>query len=311
MNRISNLRKAQLKQNIPFYWMLLPGFIATFIFNYLPIFGIVIAFKRFSPAQGIFGSPWAGFDNFKYLFRNAETWTVLRNTIGYNIIFIGLGMVMNVCLAILLSQVAGKLAKKVYQTILIMPHFLSMVIVAYIVYAFLSPENGFLNTAILGPLGIDPINWYVNPKPWPYILSIVHFWKVCGWGSVMYLAAIAGIDTSLYEAAEIDGANRWQKIWYITLPSIKTIIIIKLIMDVGKIFNSDFGLFYQVPMNSGALYPVTNTMDLFVYNTMGQGGIAGTGMSAATSLFKSVVGFCLVMITNSIVRKVDNDNAMF
>ena len=311
MGERSNFRRAQLKQNIPFYWMLLPGFIAAFIFNYLPIFGIVIAFKRFTPAQGIFGSPWVGLDNFKYLFSNTETWTVLRNTIAYNVVFIGLGMVLNVCLALLLSQIANKLVTKVYQTILIMPHFLSMVIVAYIVYAFLSPQNGFMNTAILAPLGIDPVNWYVNPKPWPYILTVVHFWKAVGWGSVMYLAAIAGIDTSLYEAADVDGANRWQKIWYIILPSIKTIIIIKLIMDVGKIFNSDFGLFYQVPMNSGALYPVTNTMDLFVYNTMGQGGGLGTGMSAATSLFKSVVGFVLVMVTNAIVRKVDNDNAMF
>lgn len=311
MKKLTSFQRARIRQNLPFYGMLLPGFLATLIFCYLPIFGVVIAFQRFTPAGGIFGSPFVGLDNFKYLLNNSETWTVLRNTLGYNVVFIGLGAVLNVALAIILSQIASKLMTKIYQTILLMPHFLSMVIVAYIVYAFLNPSNGYLNTTILKAFGIDPINWYVNPKPWPYILCIVNFWKTCGWGSVMYLAAIAGIDPALYEAADIDGAGRWQKIWHITLPSIKTIIIIQLIMQVGKIFNSDFGLFYQVPMNSGALYSVTNVMDLYVYNTMGQGSVLGTGMSAAASLFKSVVGFVLVLVTNAIVRKVDYDSAMF
>lgn len=309
--KFTNITRNRIKQNIPFFGMILPGLIATFVFNYLPIFGIIIAFKRFTPGAGIWGSPWCGLDNFQFLFHSSDTLVVLRNTIGYNVIFITLGLVLNVALAIVLSLIACKILSKVYQTIIIMPHFLSFVIVSYIVYAFLNTKSGFINAQLLAPFGIDPINWYTSQKPWPFILSFVHFWKVTGYGSVVYLAAIAGIDTTLYEAAEIDGANRWKQIQYITLPSLKTLMIIMTILNIGKIFNSDFGLFYQVPMNSGALYPVTNVIDTFVYNMLGKGGITGTGMSAAASFFKSVVGFILVLITNGIVRKIDPESAMF
>ena len=301
----------RIRQNIPFFGMLLPGMIATFVFSYLPIFGIVIAFKRFTPGAGLWGSPWCGLNNFRFLFSSSDTLVVLRNTIGYNLVFIVLGLLLNVALAIILSLIMNKIFSKLYQTIIIMPHFLSFVIVSYIVYAFLNTKAGFINSQMLAPFGIDPVNWYTNPKPWPFILSFVHFWKVTGYGSVVYLAAIAGIDTTLYDAAEMDGANRWKQIRYITLPSLKTLMIIMTILNVGKIFNSDFGLFYQVPMNSGALYPVTYVNDTFVYNMLGQGGITGTGMSAAASFFKSAVGFVLVLVTNGIVRKIDPESAMF
>lgn len=301
----------QIKQNIPYYIMMLPGLIATFVFAYLPIFGIVIAFKKFNPREGILGSPWCGLDNFKFIFNSSDTMVVLRNTLCYNLVFIFLGLVLNVALAVLLNLVVNKTVSKIYQTIIIMPHFLSFVIVSYIVYAFLNSQAGFINNSLLKAFGMEGVNWYVTVKPWPFILTFVHFWKVTGYGSVVYLAAIAGIDTEIYEASEIDGANRWQQIMYVTIPSIKPVMITMTILSIGKIFNADFGLFYQVPMNSGALYSVTNVINTFVYNTLGQGGITGVGMSSAASFFQSVVGFVLVLITNSITRKLDSENAMF
>lgn len=301
----------EIKKNMPLFVMLLPGFIATFVFCYLPIFGIVIAFKKFNPMLGMLSSPWCGVDNFKFLFRSSDTYIVFRNTIAYNLVFIFVGLILNVSLAIILNQLRNKFLSKVYQTILIMPYFLSFVIVSYICYAFLNAGNGFFNKSLLPMLGMDSINWYVETAPWPYILIFVHFWKAVGYDSIVYLAAMAGIDMQLYEAAEIDGANRAKQIWYVTLPSLKPIMIIMTIMAVGKIFNADFGLFYQVPMNSGPLYPVTNVINTFVYNMLGQGGISGVGMSSAASFFQSVVGFVLVIVTNQIVRKIDPENSMF
>ena len=300
-----------LRQNVSFYLMMLPGFVATLVFSYLPIFGIIIAFKKFEPMQGIWGSPWAGLSNFAFLFRSSDSIIILRNTICYNLVFIFGGLVLNVGLAILLSSVTNKLRSKVYQTVLMMPHFLSYIIVSYIVFAFLNTESGFINESILKKLGMEAINWYVDPKPWPFILIFVHFWKSIGYGSVVYLAAIAGIDREIYEAAEIDGANGWKQILYITLPSLKSIMIIMTILNIGKIFNADFGLFYQVPMNSGALYNATNVINTFVYNSLGQGGVLGVGMSSAASFFQSVVGFVLVLVSNAIVRKIDAESAMF
>ena len=307
----TNITPNQIKQNIPYYIMMLPGLIATFVFSYLPIFGIIIAFKKFNPRAGIWGSPWCGLDNFKFIFNSSDTMIVLRNTLCYNIVFIFLGLILNVTLAVLLNLVVNKTVSKIYQTIIIMPHFLSFVIVSYIVYAFLNSQAGFVNNSLLKAFGMEGINWYVTVKPWPFILTFVHFWKVTGYGSVVYLAAIAGIDTEIYEASEIDGANRWQQIRYVTIPSIKPVMITMTILNIGKIFNADFGLFYQVPMNSGALYSVTNVINTFVYNTLGQGGITGVGMSSAASFFQSVVGFVLVLISNSITRKIDSENAMF
>lgn len=301
----------ELKRNSPLFLMITPGFIATFLFNYLPIFGIIIAFKKFNVRDGIWGSPWCGLRNFEFLFKSSDSLIILRNTIGYNLVFIFLGLILNVALAIILNMITNKRLSKVYQTILIMPHFLSYVIVSYIVFAFLSVDNGFLNSHIMPSLGMTDYNWYAEIKPWPFIISFVHFWKTVGYGSIVYLAAIAGIDTQLYEAAEIDGANRWQQVIHITLPSLSSIMIIMTIMNIGKIFNSDFGLFYQVPMNSGPLYNATNVISTYVYNTLGKGGITGIGMSSAASFFQSTVGFILVIITNGIVKKIDNESAMF
>lgn len=291
--------------------MLIPGAFLVFMFSYVPMFGIILAFKKINLRQGIFGSPWNGFDNFSYLIKSNDLWLMLRNTIGYNLAFLILGAVLGVTAAILFTLLRNKLAAKSYQTVLIMPHFLSMVIMSYIVLAFLNMENGYLNAKILPMLGIDPINWYVEPKPWPFLLIFIHYWKELGFGCIIYLSAIAGIDTQLYEAAQIDGANLWHQIKYVTLPMLKTIICIQLIIGVGHILGGDFGLFYQIPMNSGPLYDVTTTIPVYVYRNLANSGSMSLGISSATSFIQSVVGCLLVVATNAIVNKIDKESALF
>lgn len=300
-----------MKKDIPILVMMLPGIILTFLFSYLPMFGVIIAFKNINMRDGILGSAWCGLQNFKFLFHTSDAYVITRNTVGYNLVFIFVGTFLNVTLAILMSLLFSKMASKVYQTIMIMPYFLSFVIVSYLVFAFLSMDNGFLNKHLLPMLGIEPVNWYTTARPWPIILCTVNFWKWTGYSSVVYLAAISGIDTQLYEAAELDGANRWKQILYITLPSLKTLIVIQTILAVGKILNSDFGLFYQVPMNSGALYSTTNTINTYVYNSMVSGGVRSLGMSSAAAFYQSAVGFVLVLVTNKIVNKIDPESALF
>lgn len=293
--------------------MVLPGAIWLLLFAYLPMFGNVIAFKKFRiDPDGFFASiinsEWIGWDNFKYLFSTDNAFIITRNTIGYNLIFIVLGVVTAVTTAIVLSELANKKLAKFYQTGMLFPHFLSWVIVSYFVFTFLSPDRGLLNN-ILGWFGVDAISWYSEPQYWPYILVVMSMWKGIGYGSIVYLASIAGIDRTYYEAAMIDGATKWQQVKHVTLPMLKPLIIILLIMDVGKIFNSDFGLFFQVPRDAGALYDVTNTIDTFVYR--GLMSLGDIGMSTAAGLYQSAVGFVLVMITNYIVRKVDEESALF
>lgn len=302
----------QIRNNMPLYLMFIPGFALVFMFSYMPMFGTIIAFKQINLRDGILGSPWVGLDNFRMLMGNANAWLALRNTVLYNLVFIATGVVFAVTLAVLLSLIRNKLASKVYQTIYIMPYFLSMVIIAYIVYAFLNMESGFLNNSFLLKLfGEEKVNWYINTGAWPFILFIVNAWKTIGYSSIVYLAAMAGIDPGLYEAAAIDGASTWKQIIHITLPSLKNIVIIMTIMDIGRIFSSDFGLFYNVTMNSGALYPTTLVMNTYVYNMMTGAGASGSGLSAAASMLQSVLGFIMVVSANAVVRKIDRESAMF
>ncbi len=307
-----NKRLTRLRNDIPLYMMFIPGFALVFLFSYMPMFGTIIAFKQINMRDGIFGSPWVGLENFRMLMNNSNAWLALRNTVLYNLVFISTGVVFAVTLAVLLSLIKNKLASKVYQTIYIMPYFLSMVIIAYIVYAFLNMESGFLNnTAFVNLFGGEKVNWYTKTNAWPVILFIVNAWKTIGYSSIVYLAAMAGIDPGLYEAATIDGASTWKKIIHITLPSLKNIVIIMTIMDIGRIFSSDFGLFYNVPMDSGALYPTTMVMNTYVYNMMRGAGAAGSGLSAAASMLQSVLGFIMVVSANAVVRKIDRESAMF
>lgn len=298
----------QMKKYLILYLMLLPGLVYLLINNYIPMAGIVVAFKKYNVNQGIYGSPWHGFNNFIYLFRN-DAWMIIRNTLGYNIIFIIINNIVGIAIAIMVSDIASQKAKKIYQSAILLPFLISVVILSYIVYAFLSAENGMLNKSIIEPLGLAPVSWYSEPKYWPFILTLVNLWKGVGYGCLIYIAGIAGIDKSFYEAAELDGASRWQMVRKITIPCLVPAIITLLLLSIGRIFYSDFGLFYQVPQNSGALYSATNTIDTYVYRAMISAG--GLGRSAAAGVFQSVVGFGLVMVSNLIVRKASKENALF
>ncbi len=289
--------------------LLLPGTLYLLINNYLPMFGTIIAFKDFNYAKGIWGSDWSGFKNFEYLFNTPDAWVITRNTVGYNALFIIVNTIAAVVVAVALNELKNRIMAKFFQSVMLLPHFLSMVVISYLVYSLLSQQFGYINKAILEPLGLDAISWYTEPKFWPFILPLVNLWAHIGFVSVIYLAAIIGIDNEYYEAAIIDGANKWQQIRSITLPLIIPVITIMTLLAVGKVFNSDFGLFYQVPLDAGALYPVTQTIDTYVYNALLR--LGDLGMSSASGVYQSVVGFVLVMATNWIVRKVNKDNALF
>ena len=294
------------KSQLPLTGMCFPAIILVFMFSYMPMFGIILAFKDFNVRDGIFGSPWNGLANFSYLFKSNDAYIMLRNTLGYNLLFLTVGTALNVTLAISVSLLRGKWGKKIYQTIYVMPYFLSMVIVSYLVLSLLNMENGFLNRTILPMFGIDPINWYTVEGPWPWILSIVNFWKWTGYSSIMYIAAIAGIDNQLYEAAAIDGATLWKQIWHITIPSLRTLICIQIILNVGQILGGDFGLYYQVPMNSGAIKNVTTTIPVYVFKNLTSGSANTLGLASSTSFIQSVVGCILVVNTNKIVDKISH-----
>ncbi len=300
------------KSQLPLTGMCLPAIILVFMFSYMPMFGIILAFKDFNVRDGIFGSPWNGLANLSYLFKSNDAYIMLRNTLGYNLLFLTVGTALNVTLAISVSLLRGKWGKKIYQTIYVMPYFLSMVIVSYLVLSLLNMENGFLNRTILPMFGIDPINWYTVEGPWPWILSIVNFWKWTGYSSIMYIAAIAGIDSQLYEAAAIDGATLWKQIWHITIPSLRTLICIQIILNVGQILGGDFGLYYQVPMNSGAIKDVTTTIPVYVFKNLTSGSANTLGLASSTSFIQSVVGCILVVTTNKIVDKISHgENSLF
>jgi putative aldouronate transport system permease protein len=234
---------------------------------------------------------------------------MVRNTVLYNLVFIILGTVLAVATAIILNEIRSKMAKQAYQTIILIPFLISMVIVSYLAYAFLSTSDGFINNTLVKLFGIEKIDWYNTPKYWPFILVIINVWKGLGYNMILYYATICGIDSTLYEAAVVDGATRWQKVVHVTLPSLRPTIIILTLMALGGIFRSDFGLFYQVPMNSGPLINVTQTIDTYVYRGLIQNN--NVGMSSAAGLYQSVVGFVLVSVANGIVRKIDNESSLF
>ncbi len=292
-----------------YYLFMLPGLLYFLINNYLPMPGIILAFKKVNWRLGIFGSKWNGLKNFTFLISSGQLATIVRNTILYNVAFIIVGTVFAILVAILLNEVRAKAANRVFQTVILLPYLMSMVVVSYLVYAFLNVETGYLNNAILPAMGIEPIRFYQEPKYWPYILILVNTWKGIGFNSIIYLAAVLGISDDLYEAAKVDGASKFQQIFKITLPCIRPTIITMFILSISKIFFSDFGLFYQVPKNSGILYPVTQTIDTYVYNAlMNQNN---PGMSAAAGLFQSVVGCVLVVLANGLIRKISREDALF
>jgi len=293
--------------------MVLPATLWFLFFSYLPMVGMIIAFKQYRVSRegfwaSIMDSKWVGLDNFKFLFTTNDAYVITRNTVLYNVFFIVLGLVIAVALAIVLSEIVNKRLAKIYQTGMFLPYFLSWVIVGYFVFSFLSLDKGMLNQ-IFKSVGLDPVQWYSDPTFWPIIIVVVFLWKSVGYNSVIYLAAIMGIDKSLYEAAMIDGANKWQQIRHITVPMLKPLMTILTLLAIGRIFYADFGLFYQVPRDSGTLYSVTNVIDTYVYRGLKTTG--EIGMSTAAGLYQSFVGFVLVITSNWVVRKFNKDNALF
>ena len=302
-------KKNSIKQFIPLYLLALPGVVYLFINNYLPMAGLVVAFKNYSAKKGIWGSDWAGLKNFEYLFKTSDALIITRNTILYNLAFIILGTGLSVMVAMILSEITSKKAAQFYQSAILLPHLISMVIVSYLVFGFLSSESGFINNTVLKFFGHDPVSWYNEPKYWPMVLVMTYLWNSVGYSCIVYLASIIGFDRGYYEAAEIEGAGKLRQIWYISLPLLKPTIIMMVMLSVGKIFYSDFSLFYQVPMNSGALYSTTQTIDTYVYRGLLQQG--NISMSSAAGVYQSLVGFIVVLASNMAIRKIDPENSLF
>ena len=286
----------------------LPGIIWFIVFAYIPMFGSIIAFKDFDYAKGMWLSDWNGLENFKYLFSTDDAMRIFRNTILYNAVFIVLGTTVSVMTAIFLDFTKRRIFIKIYQTALFLPHLISWVVVAYIALAMFSFTNGFFNHLLVA-WGKDPVSWYMEPKYWPVILIAFNVWKTIGFNVLVYYGSIMGIDSTLYEAAAIDGTSKAQMVFKITLPLLKPTIILMFIMSIGNMMRADFGLFYYVPNDQGALYAVTDVIDTYIYRSLKTlGDISG---SSAASVFQSVVGLGLVLLSNYAVKKIDADSAMF
>lgn len=302
-------RKKTLKEDGALFVMALPAVLYLLIFAYLPMAGLVMAFQDLNISKGVFSSPFVGFRNFGFLFSTTDAWVITRNTVAYNLIFIIINLIISVILSLMLSSLRSSRVAKITQTIYMMPYFLSYAVVAIVVNAFLHRDNGVVNSFIrlMGKAG--KTNWYHQLKLWPSLLVFVNAWKGCGYQTVLYLAVISGISSDYYEAAVLDGASKFQQARYITVPHLRFIIGISLILSMGSIFRGDFGLFYNVPMNTGKLYPVTDVIDTYIYRALTY--LNNVGMSTAAGLYQSVVGFILVLVSNKIVNQIDPESAMF
>ncbi len=305
----SSQLKARIVKWLPIYLMMVPGALYLFINNYIPMFGLVIAFKTVNFQTGIWKSPWCGLSNFQFLFQTKDAWVITRNTLLYNLCFIVINTFIGILFAIFICDISWKAGKKVYQSAILFPYLMSWVIISYIVYAIFSMQYGIANKSILPALGMDPIMWYNDTKYWPAILIITNTWQGIGYGCLIYISSINGIEASYFEAAELDGASKLQQIWNITLPEILPSVITLTLLSIGKIFYSNFGLFYQVPRDSGLLYSVTDTIDTYVYRGLMK--LGNVGMSSAAGFYQSIVGFILVMLSNLVVKKISPENALF
>lgn len=312
---IASGRLEKHKKTLVLLTMVSPVAIWLFLLRYLPMGGIILAFKDYkvnprnpSFVSNLLNSEWVGFKNFEFLFKTDDAWIMFRNTLGYNIVFIILGVIIPVAFAIMMNEITKKFVAKTYQTLMFFPYFLSWVVVSYFLNAFLDAQYGLL-PAMQKAAGETVTSWYTTKEPWPYILIFANLWKNVGYSTVLYLAAITGIDANQYEAAAIDGATKWQQTIYVTLPHLRTMICILFIMNVGKIFAADFGLFYNVPMQNGALFSVTQVIDTYVYRAYMATG--DPSLSSAAGLLQNVLGFVCIVTANSIVKKIDPDSSMF
>ncbi len=308
-----NSKTGDLTSHLALFSMLIPGMIYLLGFSYLPMPGILLAFKKYMVSgtnvfENFFKSKWVGFDNFRFLFSTPDAWEITRNTILYNVGFMLIGLVFSVGLAIAITELPSRRMAKIYQTAYFLPYFLSWMVVAYLVFAMLNYDLGVMNNMLTG-MGFEPVNWYQEPKYWPFIFVVSNLWKYTGNGSIIYIATITGFDTEIYEAASIDGANKWRQITLLTIPMLIPMMILLTILGIGRIFSADLGLFFSLPMGSGTLRSVSNVIDLYVFNAL-RGG-TNIGIPGAAALFQAVVGFVLVLTTNAITRKMSPDNALF
>lgn len=289
--------------------MILPGVLVLVLFSYIPMFGLIIAFKNLNYAKGFFKSDWYGFKNFEFFINTPYAFNITKNTILYNAVFIILGTVVAVLVAIALNELRNRRLAKFYQSVIFLPYFLSWVVISYLVFAFLSVDMGFVNNYLLKPFGIAPVSWYGETVYWPYILTLCNLWKYTGYDSVIYLASIVALNPEYYEAAMIDGASKFQQMTKVTIPLISPVIIIMVMLGIGRIFFADFGLFFQVPLNTGSLFDVTNVLDTYIYRTLVNSG--DIGMASAAGLYQSVVGFIVVLTSNILVKRYDSSKALF
>ncbi|MFC5404070.1 ABC transporter permease [Cohnella soli] len=303
---IEKFKNAESKKIFQLTVLALPAIVAIFIFSYIPMAGIFIAFKNVNYEQGIFRSPWVGFDNFDFFFTSSDAWTVIRNTLGYNAVFIVVGTLLSIVFALLLNEIISRKFLKTYQTMFFFPYFFSWIIVAYMAYSFIGPYG--IVTGWLEKIGVN-FDFYTETWIWPLLLTLINIWKGLGYTSIIFYAGILGIPNDYFEAAAIDGANKFQIIRKITIPLLMPLITIMTLLSVGKIFYSDFGLFFFVPREIGQLYPVTQVIDTYVFRMLRQSG--DIGMSSAVGLFQSLMGFVVVLFSNYLVRKVNDENKLF
>jgi putative aldouronate transport system permease protein len=315
------LGSGELKRLGAYALMLLPGFAFLVVFAYLPLPAVILAFKNYKltmPPPGAFiqnpfvyslinNSPWVGLGNFQYIFNSPDTFIFLRNTVGYNLLFIFLNIVFGVSVAVGVNELRQRLAAKLYHTIMFLPYFLSWIVITYVLYAFIS-QKGIVNHFLAG-MGHEPISFYTNIGVWPFLLPLANVWRYAGYSSIIYLATLVGFDQQLYEAAAIDGAGKWKQFRFITFPQLTPTIVLLSILAVGRILNGDFDMFYSLPNGAGAVRNATLTIDVYVYTAMRSG--QQMGFPAAAAFFQSVIAFILVLTTNGIVRKVEPDMAMF
>lgn len=307
-------RKFLTRDDVELTLLSLPTLAWYVLLTLLPMVGILLAFKsyRLSPGKGffysLFASEWKGWDNFKFLFLRKDTFFIIFKTLAYNLVFIALGAIIPVTLAIMIFNLRSRRAAKAYQTMMFLPYFLSWVVISYFIFAFLGPSSGYLSRMLEGG-SFAGFNFYGSKANgfWTVFLVFLYLWKNVGYTMVVYLAAITSEDTTCYEAAIVDGASKFQQAIYITLPSLKPVVIVMVMMSLAKVFNSDFGLFYQATRNAAALYPATQTLDVLVYNMLMQSN--DISMAAAASFIQSVAGFVLVMLVNWVLKKIDSDNA--
>lgn len=307
-NKPAKLISSKRLDNIQLFLLAAPAILLIFVFAYIPMGGIIIAFKDFKVPLGIFRSPWVGFKNFEFFFVSEYAWRTIRNTLGMNILMMAVHLVCNIAFAMMCFRLTNKPAIKFYQTVTIIPNFLSYVIVGYLVYSLLKPHGGLANQ-LIEAFGGNPIQWYMEPNKWPVILLLTSLWHGVGQGSLFYFATLVGIEKDYFEAAALDGASKWQEFRYIILPFLTPIIVIMQILAVGRIFRADFGLFFNVTRDMGPLYATTDVIDTYIYRALIT--LGNISMSSAVGAFQSVVGFVLIITTNYIVRKVEPEHSFF